>query len=222
MCRNRPIRLLVLDCDGVLVRSESANLAYYNHLFEAFGQPPVARDDREAVGRLQTLSTPQVIEAFFPPHLQPEVQQFARRADFGPFLKQVEPEPGWPAVLARWRRSGRTAVATNRGASAGAVLEAAGLMGLVDLVVTIRDVARPKPHPDLLLEALRHFRARAGEALYVGDSDLDRRAAEGAGVRFLGFRTPEPPAARDPAEVEAYLQGLAGGECSGMLRAAPP
>ena len=32
-------RLLILDCDGVLIRSEDANLAYYNHLFREFGLP---------------------------------------------------------------------------------------------------------------------------------------------------------------------------------------
>ncbi len=212
MCGNGAVRLLILDCDGVLIRSENANLAYYNHLFQAFGLPLVAPGDREAVGRLHTLSTPQVIEAFFPAQLRREGQEFALRSDFGPFLGQVEPEPGWREVLSRWRRWGRTAVATNRGASARTVLQAAGILDLLDRVVTIRDVARPKPHPDLLLEVLRHFGFRATEAVYVGDSELDRKASEGAGVRFLGFRTSQPPAAQDPAEVEAHLRGLAGEE----------
>ncbi|MFU8857013.1 MAG: HAD family hydrolase [Deferrisomatales bacterium] len=204
------MRLLILDCDGVLIRSEGANLAYYNHLFGAFGLPLISRDDRASMGLLQTLSTPQVIEAFFPPPLQGKVREFASGIDFAPFLGQVEPEPGWQGVLGRWRGRGRTAVATNRGASARAVLEAVGLLRLVDHVVTIRDVPRPKPHPDLLLGALRHFGISGGEALYVGDSELDRRAAGAAGVPFLGFRTSTPPSARDAAEVEAHLTGLAG------------
>ncbi len=86
--------------------------------------------------------------------------------------------------------------------------------------MTIRDVPRPKPHPDLLLKALAHFDVPPDQALYVGDSDLDRQAARGAGVRFLGFRTPWPPSAPDPAGVEAHLWDLAAGPTSATLRAA--
>jgi HAD superfamily hydrolase (TIGR01509 family) len=217
---NGSVRLLLLDCDGVLVRSESANLAYYNHIFRAFDLPAVAPEDRNAVARLHTLSTPQVIESFFPAAAQAAASDYATTVDYRLFLGELEVEPGWAEVLRRWRRHGAAAVATNRGASARAVLETVGLLDLVDLVVTIRDVARPKPHPDLLLKALAHFDADPQEALYVGDSPLDRDAAGRAGVRFLGFRTPVPPAARDPAEVEAYLCALAGGNPSVTLPAA--
>jgi len=209
---NGSVRLLLLDCDGVLVRSESANLAYYNHIFRAFGLPAVGAADRAAVARLHTLSTPQVIAAFLPPETQEEASAYAATVDYRQFLGELEEEPGWAEVLTRWRRTGSVAVATNRGASARAVLEAVGLLALVDLVVTIRDVACPKPHPDLLLKALGHFGAEPGEALYVGDAPLDREAAGRAGVRFLGFRTPQPPTAQDPGEVEAYLRGLAAGD----------
>jgi len=213
------VRLLLLDCDGVLVRSENANLAYYNHLFRAFGLPTVGSADRASVERLHTLSTPQVIAAFFPAATQAEASEYASALDYRQFLGELEVEPGWVEVLTRWRRTGSVAVATNRGVSARAVLEAVGLLDLVDLVVTIRDVARPKPHPDLLLKALGHFGASPEEAVYVGDAALDREAAGRAGVHFLGFRTPTPPTARDPGEVEAYLGALAGGDSSDNLLA---
>lgn len=214
---NGSVRLLLLDCDGVLVRSERANLAYYNHLFRAFGLPQVPPDARETVGRLHTLSTPQVIDAFFPPELRERVRQYAAGVDYAPFLEELAPEPGWDEVLGRWRSRGRAAVATNRGSSARAVLRAVGLLHLVDLVVTSRDVARPKPHPDVLLKAIEHFGARPEEALYVGDAELDREAARAAGVGFLGFRTVEPPFAHSPAQVEAHLLRLAAGADLGTL-----
>jgi len=219
MSSNDAVRLLLLDCDGVLVRSENANLAYYNFLFQVFHLPIVAPGDRAAVARLHTLSTPQVIEAFFPKSLRADAMEYATSVDYGQFLGDLEEEPGWGEVLRRWRERGSVAVATNRGASARAVLAAVGLLDLVDFVVTIRDVARPKPHPDLLLKALGHFGAGPEEALYVGDAPIDREAAGRAGVRFLGFRTPSPPSARHPGEVEAYLWALAGGDSSATLRA---
>jgi D-glycero-D-manno-heptose 1,7-bisphosphate phosphatase len=41
-----------------------------------------------------------------------------------------------------------------------------------------------KPAPGMLLSILRRFRATPGEALFVGDLDIDREAARRAGVPF--------------------------------------
>lgn len=201
-------RLLILDCDGVLIRSEAANVAYYNHIFRAHGLPPVAPSDREAVAKLHTLSTPQVLDAFIPQAQRAEAGAYAATVDYAQFLPYLEAEPGWREVLAAWRRVGPAAVATNRGASARTVLAAVGLLEFLDLVVTIRDVARPKPCPDVLLRVLDHFGVGPEEALYVGDSGLDEEAARSAGVPFLGFRRAEPPSVASAWEVGARLAGL--------------
>ncbi len=210
-------RLLVLDCDGVLIRSERANLAYYNHLFRAFGLPEVPESDRERVRRLHTLSTPQVIEAFFPPDLRARARQLAESVGYAPFVSMVEPEPGWHGVLAERPGFERVAVATNRGTSARAVLEAVGLLPLVDAVITVRDVTRPKPHPDMLLAAARRLGAEPGCSVYVGDAELDRTAARSAGMAFLGFRTRARPSIRHPGELPRALEALATPHASGTL-----
>lgn len=197
--------LLLLDCDGVLIRSEKANLAFYNHLFASLGLPPVAEDDRGALGLLHTLSTPQVVERFVPAPLREAAAELVPRLSFAPFVPLLEGEPGWPGVLARLAPYMRRAVATNRGASAREVLRTVGVLDELDLVVTIRDVPRPKPHPDLLLAALRHFGMHASDALYVGDSELDRTAAAAAGVPFVGFRLRGEPSVDTPEELEALL-----------------
>ncbi|HSH70096.1 MAG TPA: HAD hydrolase-like protein [Deferrisomatales bacterium] len=210
--------LLILDCDGVLIRSEVANLAYYNCLFREFGLPEVRREDREPFLQLHTLSTPQVIDVFFPASMHEGVRRFADGLGFEPFVSLVEPEPGWGSVLDRWRAAGGVvAVATNRGTSASAVLSAVGLLSRVDHLVTIRDVARPKPHPDLLLQVLDQSGRQARCSLYVGDSELDREAAARANVPFLGFRLPGGEIANSAAEVELWLGRLASRECSATL-----
>jgi HAD superfamily hydrolase (TIGR01509 family) len=212
------VRVLVLDCDGVLIRSERANLAYYNHIFEVFGLPTVDETQRDALRLLHTMSTPQVIEQFLPRERRAQALEYSSDLDYGRFLGEVEPEPGWAEVLARWRTSGQVAVATNRGISARSVLDAVGLTPYVDLVVTIRDVPRPKPHPDVLLKVLDHFDLKPDEALYVGDSDFDREAAHRAGIPFLGFRHSATPSADSPGEVERFLESFARGRSSVSLQ----
>lgn len=201
----------------MLVRSERANLAYYNHLFGLFGLPAVSEDDREPLGLLHTLSTPQVLEVFFPAHQRDRAREAARRVDFSAFLRFMEPEPGWIDVLARLRPPMKVAVATNRGDSAHQVLRAAGLCPHLDFVATIRDGTRPKPHPDLLLAVLANFAVRPENALYVGDSELDREASQAALVPFMGFRTALPPAVSSPEELAAHLWAVAPERDSGSV-----
>jgi phosphoglycolate phosphatase-like HAD superfamily hydrolase len=55
-------------------------------------------------------------------------------------------------------------------------------------VVTSRDVARPKPHPDMLELAARRLGLRENELLFVGDSELDSAAAMRAGIRFAAYK----------------------------------
>jgi beta-phosphoglucomutase-like phosphatase (HAD superfamily) len=194
----------------VLIRSEAANLAYYNRLFCEFDLPEVARDDHDRFQRLHTLSTPQVIQEFFPPALQAAARSWADQLGFSPFVRLVQPEPGWDAVLDRWRvRGGAVAVATNRGTSAAEVLGAVDLLSRVDHLVTVKDVARPKPHPDLLFRALQLAGVAATDSIYVGDSALDQEAASRAGIPFVGFCLDSDVTATSAHRVGELLEGFA-------------
>lgn len=198
--------LLILDCDGVLIRSERANRAYYNRLFFEFGLPPVARMESPEGRLLHTLSTPQVIDHFFSEEARPAARAFADSLDFAEFIPLIDPEPGWREYLSACRSSLRVCVATNRGRSAAQVLEAVGLSPLVDRLVTVNDVKRPKPAPDMLLMALDHFGAPAACAVYVGDSELDRSASAAAGIAFVGFRLAGEFCIEGPQELKDVIK----------------
>ena len=62
-----------------------------------------------------------------------------------------------------------------------------GLEGIFDAVASARDPVRPKPAPDIVELCLKRAGVAAAGAVYVGDSDTDRIAAEAAGVHFLGL-----------------------------------
>jgi pyrophosphatase PpaX len=80
-------------------------------------------------------------------------------------------------------RGNRTALLTaSRRRMVLPVLEAHGLAGLFDLVLTVEDVRRHKPDPEVLFKALELLGASAGQALLVGDSDKDLQAGKAAGV----------------------------------------
>lgn len=60
---------------------------------------------------------------------------------------------------------------------------------LVDLIVGAEDVKVEKPNPEGLLWAIEHLKLEKEEVLYVGDSLVDARTAENAGVDFVAVLT---------------------------------
>ncbi|MGW8320211.1 MAG: HAD family hydrolase, partial [Thermodesulfobacteriota bacterium] len=105
--------------------------------------------------------------------------------DYLPFLEYMDPEPKLYEVLRRLKASYKVALATNRGKSIPALLERFELEGVFDVVSTILDVERPKPEPDMLLYCLKKTGLAPDEAVYVGDMENDRIAAQAAGIPFI-------------------------------------
>ncbi|MEV6796145.1 HAD family hydrolase [Streptomyces sp. NPDC051320] len=113
--------------------------------------------------------------------------------------QELRAVPGaWPTMYAdrliqTWRATGcRLAVTADT--SARTVAEYLARRGLTDCFGShvygrSADVGLLKPHPQQLLQALRDLDTDPGTALMIGDSVSDLRAAEAAGVPFLGYAT---------------------------------
>jgi len=178
------LKLVILDCDGVLFDSFRSNVAYYDAILEKMGGPPL---DDESRRLCHVYSTPQLFAHLYPdePERASEATRIAYSIDYRPFLEYMDPEPGLYEVLGRLKASYRVALATNRGKSIPALLERFDLEDSFDVVSTILDVPRPKPAPDLLLFCLEKTGLAPEQAVYVGDMENDRIAAEAAGVPFV-------------------------------------
>jgi HAD superfamily hydrolase (TIGR01509 family) len=182
--RIRSLKLVILDCDGVLFDSFRSNVAYYNAILEEMGELPL---DGEAAGLCHVYSTPQLFAHLYSdnPRKAREAERIAYSIDYRPFLEYMDPEPGLYEVLKALKASYQVALATNRGRSIPALLERFGLEEAFDLVSTILEVPRPKPAPDLLLYCLQKTGIAPEQAVYVGDMENDRIAAEAAGIPFI-------------------------------------
>lgn len=87
------------------------------------------------------------------------------------------------------RASGRkVGVASNR-RFAVRVVEQVGLAGLLDVVIGLEDVKRAKPEPDCIIEGFEKLGVAPERGIYVGDTDIDMKAARAAGVRGVGVTT---------------------------------
>jgi len=127
------------------------------------------------------------------------------------------PEHQWEAVATRWGQEmangrpralpwARPAIRRLRArgvrvglvtASTRAVVEhnlgRLNLDGVFEAIRYSDDVARSKPHPDALLEALDEMGVAAADTVYVGDTTVDMEMARAAGAPFVAVgRTTSP------------------------------
>lgn len=109
-------------------------------------------------------------------------------ADHTKIYSGIEP------LIAELRRRGmRTAVVSNKADYAVQALCRRYFPGLFDAAAGDRDGVRRKPYPDGVLAMLDVLGVSSGEAVYVGDSEVDVETARNAGLFCIavtwGFRT---------------------------------
>ncbi len=181
------LKAIIFDCDGVLFESHPANLAYYNRIFSEFDYPLIENPDSIEAHICHTASSPVVLSSIMHDADVEAAMTYAQTIDYREFVPLMTESIGLKAALARLTDSFPLAVATNRGSSMQDVLEYFELSQFFEIVVTSRDVENPKPAPDMLLLAASRLGRSPGECLFIGDSELDQRAAIEAGMPFVGF-----------------------------------
>jgi phosphoglycolate phosphatase len=189
MMEDRPkIRCVIYDCDGVLIDSLDANRWFYSFLCAATGRFPLTEEE------LQYAHTHTVHEAIHhifrdDPGLEEKALGVFSRMDPGESLRRLKLEPHLiPTLEALKARGILRAISTSRTTNVELLLRKFSLEPHFDLVVTARDVLNPKPHPESIEKVLRALAIRNEEALFVGDSETDGRAARSAGVKFIAYR----------------------------------
>ncbi|APG25324.1 MAG: HAD-IA family hydrolase [Syntrophotalea acetylenica] len=182
------VKGLIFDCDGVLFDSLHANVAFYSAALQQLGMPPIAHDDREKIYLCHTVTTPELFEAILGPERLEEALQVSRGIDYSRFIPLMVPEPGILEALSRLSARMPLAVATNRGGSMHDISRHFGLERFFKTILTSKDVARGKPHPDMLLLASDRLGIDPANLLFIGDMDVDQEAARRANIRFVGYR----------------------------------
>ncbi|MBF6569538.1 MAG: HAD family hydrolase [Candidatus Binataceae bacterium] len=179
------IDLVIFDADGVLFDSVEANIAYYNAIFSAIGEPALSPiEEREGI----YYATIQMFErrAGGDPAKLARMKEVARGLDSARFFAMLRPPFDLRPFMLELRQRYRLALATNRSTTVFALVEHLGLAEIFEAVASVFDRVRPKPAPDMLELCLRRAKVEPDRAVYVGDSPIDREAALAAGIRFIG------------------------------------
>lgn len=189
--------LVIFDLDGTILDTLEDLHESVNTSMDAFAMPHRSLAEvRSFVGngirRLIELSVPENTPAV----IVDQVQQV-----FSTHYKQhcndkTRPYDGIPELIRDLRNAGhKTAVVSNKDDYAVRTLCERHFPGLFDAVVGSRDGVRKKPAPDSVNEVLFQLGFSSGEAIYIGDSEVDLQTANNAGITLItvawGFRDSE-------------------------------
>lgn len=194
MNRNDHIRAIVFDVDGTLLDTLPSLAAAANAVLAEAGLHTVPVDRlrsalSEGLGPMfQHALALQTEPSAAEQAKALEASYFTRYAQH--WLAQAVPYPGVRALLSELKSQGLLlGLCSNREQSSiKALLSCTGLDIGFDAVIGLGDAARPKPAADPLLCVLQKLEVPASQVLFVGDSAMDARCAEAAGVRFAAHR----------------------------------
>lgn len=176
---------LIFDCDGVLVDSVEANMKFYNLIREKLGLPELNAEQREYC---QMSTGPQALDYITPlalrSQLQTIIQEVSYARDIEPMIQASENLiPFLKAVTGKFFLG----IHTNRTGPIDNMLNRLGMGGYFDPIMTAR-YCDPKPSGDGAVKILKQWGIEPHEAIFMGDSIMDMRAAQNAKIPFLSYR----------------------------------
>jgi beta-phosphoglucomutase len=196
------IGAVIFDFNGTLSQDEPILFAIFRDLFARYGRP---LSEEEYFEQLAGLSDPEIVRTWLGPDHPAVDEAIERRIERYRELT-ADGSTVAPAVREAVRYAAeRVPVAIVSGAARAEiepVLEAAGLAGLVPVLVAEEDAAHGKPDPAGYLRALELLDGNlaASDVLVFEDTEAGVAAAKAAGMRcvaVLGTQTPERLAEAD-------------------------
>jgi phosphoglycolate phosphatase len=188
---------VIFDLDGTLIDSTPIYYELIDVTFARLGIPPVSK-----IVLLEAMKDGEFEwDLVLPDGMKSRKEEVIKNArtiidDIAPsmFSKQVKLIPGTAEVLKKISAAGmRLALATSTVRDYLAVklapLKAAGIENLLEVIITADDVQNKKPHAEPLVKCSKRLGLDAVQCAYVGDTRVDIRAGNAAGMQTVGVLT---------------------------------
>ena len=199
-------KLVIFDLDGTLLNTISDLATATNQALEKLNYPV---HPTQAYLRFVGNGINKLFERALPEAARTPENILRVRGLFVPYYdahgtQLTKPYDGIPSVLEALQKQGlKLAVASNKYQAATTELVKYYFPQIAfSAVLGQREGLPTKPDPLFVEDILKQTRTAAGDALYVGDSDVDMQTARNAGVDACavtwGFRTREELAAYHP------------------------
>lgn len=176
------IRAVLYDFDGTLADSFGAITASTNHVRQLHGFPSLGE---EVVRQYVGLGLPNLMQSLLPGvDVEQAVQQY-RDHHGGVLHSGTKLMPGVLHTLQELHGRGYLqAVCSNKRVEfSRQLVRDFALDRYCAEVLGPEDVGHPKPHPAMLLEAVRRLGVSVDQAVYIGDMSIDVETAKAAQMR---------------------------------------
>ncbi len=188
-------QIALFDLDGTVLDTLDDLTAAVNHALSAAGMPT---HTKERVCSYVGNGIGKLIEHAVPAGTAPDAREHVF-AEFKTYYAahcadSTKPYGGIPSLLQGLRAAGvKTALISNKADFAVQELAVQYFDGLFDLVLGERAEIPRKPAPDMVYHVLNRLNISPSEAVFIGDSDVDVKTAQNAGVAGIfvtwGFRS---------------------------------
>lgn len=190
---HRP-KLIIFDCDGVLVQSEELTLTLLSTLLKPYiTTSEKSRDFLDTESFIERFRGRKIavclkeIETCFDIRLNEDFEHHFRRLSLDVLKEQLEPTKGIIDVL----RGISTPYCVASSAPRNKIEHCLRVTGLLPYfgnnIFSCYELGAWKPDPLVFLTACRHYNVKTSEALVIEDSVAGIQAAVAANIRVLGF-----------------------------------
>jgi HAD superfamily hydrolase (TIGR01509 family) len=180
---------VVFDNDGLLLDTEEAWTRAETILFARHGSVFTMDHKRELIGSSHSVGAGKLEVMLGQPGNGEDLMNELHALVMLEAEHDIEPRPGALELIDALTEAGiPIAVASNsQRAFLDMVLTTAGVRDRFPITVAGDEVPRPKPWPDIYLEACRRLDADPAESFGLEDSPTGATAAEAAGLRVIGI-----------------------------------
>lgn len=186
---------LIFDLDGTLLDTIGDLTDSTNYALEKFGFPQRTTEEvRSFVGNGLKMLIFRALPAGTDDATIEAVLRQMKMHYTENYHNKTVPYSGIPELLARLHEDGYPmAIVSNKADSVVSLLRTLYFDGLIPVAVGETEQISRKPAPDMVWEGLRRLGTQRDSAVYIGDSEVDIRTADNAGLPCLsvswGFRT---------------------------------
>lgn len=179
---------VVFDLDGTLLNTLDDLEFSLNQMLEAYGYPKrSSREVRKFLGNgIEQLVSLAIPDGMDNPDFPGCLRQFKLIYEKN-MLNKTRPYEGITGILAELKKKGlKMAIVSNKFDAAVKELNKRFFSDSIEVSVGVTDPSGKKPSPQLVYKALDALHSLRGDAIYVGDSEVDVQTAKNAGIPCIG------------------------------------
>lgn len=220
------MKLVIFDCDGVLVDSETISNGVLARMLTDEGLPTTLEEARHKYQGLLLGEVLDRAQAQLDRPLPSDWLGSYERERTDAFRRELRPVPGATEAVESVVKAGVGVCVASQGKieKTKLSLDLTGLRHLFpdSAIFSAHLVPRGKPHPDLFLHAATSMGAEPADCVVIEDTPSGAAAAVAAGMRVLGYAADGNEQALRESGAEVFFSLAELPRLSGALGGSPP